>query len=120
MEEKKKRTTAKDRKTADQVKRANKATKAIEANKEIKVNNDLGNDWKSLTEKVANFSNIIMGFQSVMQMFDAGVGKLKDLAADAAALDDVYADVQKTTAYDSLRNLYLQKKDFFLIFALYY
>ena len=82
--------------------------------------NDLGNDWKSLTEKVANFSNIIMGFQSVMQMFDAGVGKLKDLAADAAALDDVYADVQKTTAYDSLRNLYLQKKDFFLIFALYY
>ena len=41
MEEKKKRTTAKDRKMADQVKRANKATKAIEANKEIKVNNDL-------------------------------------------------------------------------------
>ena len=59
--------------------------------------NDLGNDWKSLTEKVANFSNIIMGFQSVFEMFDAGVGKLKDLAADAAALDDVYADVQKTT-----------------------
>lgn len=58
---------------------------------------DLDGSWKSLTEKVANFSNIIMGFQSVMQMFDAGVGKLKDLAADAAALDDVYADVQKTT-----------------------
>ncbi|MBO7540567.1 MAG: hypothetical protein J6T33_02775, partial [Bacteroidales bacterium] len=29
--------------------------------------------------------------------FDSGIGKVKDLAADAAALDDVYADVQKTT-----------------------
>ena len=30
-------------------------------------------------------------------MFDDYLGKLKDLAADAAKLDDVYADVQKTT-----------------------
>ncbi len=48
-------------------------------------------------EKLSNIADIIMSIQSVMQMFDAGVGKLKDLAADAAALDDVYADVQKTT-----------------------
>ena len=38
-----------------------------------------------------------MGIQSAFQMVDMGIGKLKDLAKDAAALDDVYADVQKTT-----------------------
>ena len=58
---------------------------------------DLGDSWKNVRMKMADISNMIMGLQSVMQMFDAGVGKLKDFAADAAALDDVYADVQKTT-----------------------
>ncbi len=38
-----------------------------------------------------------MGIQSIFQMADAGIGKLKDLVADAAELDDVYADVMKTT-----------------------
>lgn len=59
--------------------------------------NELGENWKSATEKLANLSNIIMGIQTVFQMGDAAIGSLKDLAADAAALDDVYADVMKTT-----------------------
>lgn len=59
--------------------------------------NDLGDSWIGLTEKLANVSNVIMGIQSVFEMFDSGIGKLKDLVADAAKLDDVYADVQKTT-----------------------
>lgn len=58
---------------------------------------DLGDSWKNVRMKMADISNMIMGFQSVFEMFDSGIGKLKDLAADAAALDDVYADVQKTT-----------------------
>ena len=59
--------------------------------------NDLGNSWKSATDKLASLSNIIMGIQSIFQMADAGIGKLKDLVADAAELDDAYADVMKTT-----------------------
>ena len=59
--------------------------------------NDLGDHWLTMGEKVANASNMIMGVQSIFQMIDLGVGKLKDLAKDAAALDDVYADVMKTT-----------------------
>ena len=59
--------------------------------------NDLNNSWKSASEKLAGYSNILMGIQSLFQMADAGIGKLKDLVADAAELDDVYADVMKTT-----------------------
>lgn len=59
--------------------------------------NDLGKNWKSASEKLANYSNILMGIQSIFQMADAGIGKLKDLVADAASLDDAYADVMKTT-----------------------
>ena len=59
--------------------------------------NDLGDHWLTMGEKVANASNMIMGVQSIFEMVDLGVGKLKDLAKDAAALDDVYADVMKTT-----------------------
>ncbi len=58
---------------------------------------DLGNSWKSASEKLAGYSNILMGIQSLFQMADAGIGKLKDLVADAAELDDAYADVMKTT-----------------------
>ncbi len=57
----------------------------------------LGNEWKSTTTKVAEFANVVTGINSAFQMVDLGVGKLKDLAKDAAALDDVYADVMKTT-----------------------
>lgn len=57
----------------------------------------LGNEWKGTTTKVAKFANVVTGLNSAFQMIDLGVGKLKDLAKDAAALDDVYADVMKTT-----------------------
>lgn len=57
----------------------------------------LGDSWKETRTKLADYSNMLMGVQSAFQMIDLGVGKLKDLAKDAAALDDVYADVQKTT-----------------------
>lgn len=59
--------------------------------------NDLGDNWLYASEKLANFSNVIMGIQTIFQMADAGIGKLKDLVADAAELDDAYADVMKTT-----------------------
>ena len=59
--------------------------------------NDLGNNWLFASEKLANFSNVLMGIQTLFQMADAGIGKLKDLVADAAELDDAYADVMKTT-----------------------
>ena len=59
--------------------------------------NNLGDNWLYASEKLANFSNVIMGIQTIFQMADAGIGKLKDLVADAAELDDAYADVMKTT-----------------------
>ncbi len=59
--------------------------------------NDLGDNWLYASEKLANFSNVIMGIQTIFQMADAGIGKLNDLVADAAELDDAYADVMKTT-----------------------
>lgn len=57
----------------------------------------LGNEWKSTTTKVAEFANVVTGLNSAFQMIDLGIGKLKDLAKTAAELDDVYADVMKTT-----------------------
>lgn len=58
---------------------------------------DLGNAWKDATFKMAEYSNILMGVQSAFQMIDLGIGKIKDLAKDAAALDDAYGQVMKTT-----------------------
>lgn len=58
---------------------------------------DLGDNWLFASEKLANFANVLMGIQTLFQMADAGIGKLKDLVADAAELDDAYADVMKTT-----------------------
>ena len=48
-----------------------------------------------------------MGVQSAFEMLDVGIGKLKDLSKDAAALDDVYADVMKTTGltHEQVENL---------------
>ena len=58
---------------------------------------NLGKSWKDTTELVAEYSNILMGVQSAFQMIDLGIGKIKDLAKDAAAMDDVYGQVMKTT-----------------------
>ncbi len=66
-------------------------------NEQKKAVQGLGDSWKETRTKLADYSNMIMGVQSIFQMADLGVGKLKDLAKDAAALDDVYADVMKTT-----------------------
>lgn len=67
----------------------------------------MGNEWKSTTQRVAEFANIVTGLNSAFQMIDLGVGKLKDLAKDAAALDDIYADVMKTTGmtHDQVESL---------------
>lgn len=48
-------------------------------------------------EKLSNISDMIMGVQSIMELSGSAVGALKDLVSDAAALDDAYADVMKTT-----------------------
>lgn len=58
---------------------------------------NLGNEWKSTVEKAAEYSNVLMGIQTAFQMIDLGIGKVKDLAKDAAELDDVYGQVMKTT-----------------------
>lgn len=58
---------------------------------------DLDKGWKDTAESLAKYSNILMGLQSASQMVDLGVGKLKDLAVQAAEMDDIYSDVQKTT-----------------------
>ncbi len=70
--------------------------KTILKQQEINVQ-DLGNAWKDATFKMAEYSNILMGVQSSFQMIDLGIGKIKDLAKDAAALDDAYGQVMKTT-----------------------
>lgn len=59
--------------------------------------NDLGKTWESTLFKMTEFSNILMGIQSAFQMVDLGIGKIKDLAKDAAALDDAFGQVMKTT-----------------------
>lgn len=59
--------------------------------------NRLGREWKDTVESAAEYSNILMGIQSAFQMIDLGIGKIKDLAKDAAAMDDVYGQVMKTT-----------------------
>lgn len=70
--------------------------KTILKQQEINVQ-DLGSAWKDATFKMAEFSNILMGVQSAFQMLDLGIGKVKDLAKDAAAMDDAYGQVMKTT-----------------------
>lgn len=54
-------------------------------------------DWKDAKDSLAKYSGIFIGLKNAKDMIDGYIGKLKDLAADAAKLDDVYADVQKTT-----------------------
>ena len=58
----------------------------------------LGNEWKNTTTKVAEFANIATGLNSAFQMFDIGIGKIKDLAKAAAQMDDAYGKVMKTTS----------------------
>lgn len=58
----------------------------------------LGNEWKNTTTKVAEFANIATGLNSAFQMFDIGIGKIKDLAKSAAQMDDAYGKVMKTTS----------------------
>lgn len=67
----------------------------------------LGNEWKSTATQLSEFGNMMSGLQSAFSMIDLGIGKLKDLAKDAAALDDVYADVMKTTGltHEQVENL---------------
>ena len=55
---------------------------------------ELGNEWKDATFKLAEYSNILMGIQTAFQSIDLGIGKIKELAKDAAALDDAYGQVQ--------------------------
>ena len=41
----------------------------------------LGDSWKETRTKLADYSNMVMGVQSIFQIADLGVGKLKDLAS---------------------------------------
>lgn len=57
----------------------------------------LGLSWKDAGTKLSEYANILTGVDTLMEKFDATIGTLKDLSHAAAELDDVYADVQKTT-----------------------
>ena len=59
--------------------------------------NDLQPGWRSLCENAAEYSNILMGIQSGLEMVGLGVGNIEGLVKEAAALDDAYGQVQKTT-----------------------
>ena len=53
--------------------------------------------WDDLRSKLSDFGNIFTGLNSFFTVFDGMVSGLKQLAKDAAAMDDVYATVRKTT-----------------------
>ena len=79
-----------------------KTTTEIEKLKGILLENKarvdkIGVSWKDATTKLSEYSSIVMGVDTLMKKFDATIGTLKDLSHAAAELDDVYADVQKTT-----------------------
>lgn len=84
--------------------------------KEETVNvNNLGTSWKDAATRLAEFSNILNGVNTAFDFLDEKIGKLKDLSHAAAELDDVYADVQKTTGLtkdqvESLNKSFSQKK----------
>lgn len=59
--------------------------------------NDLGNSWKSTADHLANFSTILMGIKTLWGKASDASAIISDLVADAAELDDAYADVMKTT-----------------------
>ena len=59
--------------------------------------NDLGNSWKSTADHLANFSTILMGIKTLWGKVSDASAIISDLVADAAELDDAYADVMKTT-----------------------
>lgn len=58
---------------------------------------ELSRTTEEARERLANLSTILVGLKTLWGKGSDLFDKLKDLAADAAALDDVYADVQKTT-----------------------
>ena len=59
--------------------------------------NGLETDWKSASDRLADFSTILMGIKTLWGKASDASAIISDLVADAAELDDVYADVMKTT-----------------------
>lgn len=55
------------------------------------------NAWGTLYDKVMLFGAGVNGFTQMFSTFNTAVSTLKQVAVDLAALDDIYADVQKTT-----------------------
>ena len=79
-------------KKAEQIKRLR--TVIEEHNQSLKT---AAKGWDSLRSKLSDFGNMFTGLQSLFSIFNGAVSGLKSLAKDAAALDDVYATVRKTT-----------------------
>lgn len=57
----------------------------------------MASSWDKASVKLTTVANVLQAAQAVMAMGDAAIGSVKDLARDFAELDDVYADVIKTT-----------------------
>ena len=55
------------------------------------------NSWDKLMERVSRLGNAVSGFKNFIDIFNSSVSNLKQLAKDAAAMDDIYATVRKTT-----------------------
>ena len=59
--------------------------------------NGLETGWKSTADHLADFSTILMGIKTLWGKASDASAIISDLVADAAELDDAYADVMKTT-----------------------
>lgn len=57
----------------------------------------MASSWDKASVKLTTVANVLQAAQAVMAMGDSAIGSVKDLAKDFAELDDVYADVMKTT-----------------------
>lgn len=53
--------------------------------------------WDTTTESASRYGNIVTGLRSAFQMIRGGVDSLRQFTDEAARMDDVYADVRKTT-----------------------
>ena len=57
----------------------------------------VGEDWEAIRKAAADYSSILYGLKVATGKIQGVYNWAKDLADEAAALDDVYADVMKTT-----------------------
>ena len=66
-------------------------------NEQRRAVNDMSRAWELSTQRASDYSNILMGTQSAVQMATKAYGWVEGFVEQAAAMDDAMADVMKTT-----------------------